>query len=161
MNLADDRVSRHNAMTSGRWIALLGLALTLPSYADSPWIGGPDCGDEIDLRRVDRMLSHRSPDGSDEIFGFYPADCDGGLYLVDLLGKERMWRINESWWLEKLESVAWWRQADSDNIIVTASYITGIGPNAATPFRARIVMTRQGPGQGERGWAPQEPELLE
>ena len=86
MNLADDRVSRHNAMTSGRWIALLGLALTLPSYADSPWIGGPDCGDEIDLRRVDRMLSHRSPDGSDEIFGFYPADCDGGLYLVDLLG---------------------------------------------------------------------------
>ena len=89
-------------------------------------------------------------------FGIYADPCDGGLYLIDGHQRSRLVRINESWWLYKFESASWRDPDAADEIVVTASYATGIGPTGAIPFQARIVLRRDG-----SDWVVQEPVVLD
>jgi len=145
--------------TASACVFLAFLVLSTRTQAAESWIGGPECEESIDSHRIERKLQRSELDAIYETFGTYVADCDGGIYLVDLQHSQRMWRVNESWHVFDLESVSW-LDDDYNDIVVIASYATGIGPTAGRLFRARIVMTRQGGGPVS-GWAPGEPEILE
>jgi len=156
-------IKRTTRLGAGLWpaaVLLLSIGAPAPSLADATWPGAPDCEKFIDLERIKRMLSHREPDGRSEVFGFYPATCGGGLYLVDPQHQKKMWRINVSWQFDGLESVAWIRESDTDKIVVIATYFDDGGKSGGTLFRARIVMTRDGGGPGNGEWSPLEPEIL-
>jgi hypothetical protein len=89
-------------------------------------------------------------------FGIYVEPCNGGLYLIDGHQQSRLVRINESWWLYAFKSASWKDSDDANEIVVTASYATGIGPTGAIPFRARIVLQRDA-----SDWIVQEPVVLD
>jgi len=142
-------------------LKLLLLLVMTRALADTGYEGAPACADAIDLTKVEHRLMVRDHDAILETFGLYQTRCDGGLYLVDLQHHRKMWRVNESWWLEKIESMAWVDPAAANGIEVIATYITGIGPTGVQPFRARVVMRRGGGGPGGYTWTPGEPEFIE
>jgi hypothetical protein len=61
---------------------------------------------------------------------------------MDASQAERLVRINESWWFDELESVVVEnRDADeSPEVVVKASFYTGIGPTGAQPFSHEFVL---------------------
>jgi len=141
-----------------RAIAFGLLAAIVPfglAYAAGP-AGLPNCAGPFDPGRIEKKLAVSEHDASQGVYAFYPEPCDGGLYMLALGSMEPMTRVNESWWLEELESVQWADGRRANEIVVTASYITGIGPTGVQPFRARIVLKKL---QG--AWVPQTPEAIE
>lgn len=84
----------------------------------------------------------------DEVMGVVSVNrhrSDGGLYLVNAPDQARLLRINESWWLYEFEA-AFTSNIDDDpahEILVLATYATGIGPTGAQPFRHNFVLDLQ------------------
>ena len=145
-------------MKALKWLVVLCMSQAL---ADTGYEGAPECADAIDLAEVEHRLMLADHDAILETFGLYRTQCDGGLYLVDLQHHQKMWRVNESWWLDRIESIAWVDPDKADAIEVIAIYITGIGPTGVQPFKARVVMHRGGGGPRGYSWTPGEPEFID
>lgn len=123
-----------------------------------------DCGssDRMDPDRVVGKITRGESDMIYESIVFYDEFCDGGLWMVKIGTPDlKIARVNESWQLDQFVSAAFARPEkkdaeDGDVIIVTASFITGIGPTGAQPFTVRIPMTRAGDT-----WIEGEAEVVE
>ena len=150
---ADRCTSRKSCKTRKNRKSLMGLALLLAlalGTGNAPAaLAEPGCAYDIDLSQPIRLLFDRETDVVKGVFGFYEGECDGVLYLVDLDDPVHN-AVNESWRLYRLESVGF-AEGRRDRIVVDASYVTGIGPGGAEPFRARIVMNYR---TGAR-WTPE------
>lgn len=78
--------------------------------------------------------------------------CNGGLYFTSS-NSDRTWILHEGWWLNELVAVYW---LDSDTLRIGASFYTGAGPQAATPFNVAFTLRR-----GDDGWSSDGPKLLQ
>lgn len=145
-------------MKALKWVVVLCMSQAL---ADTGYEGAPACADTIDLAEIEHRLMLADHDAILETFGLYRTECDGGLYIVDLQHRRKMWRVNESWWLDKIVSMAWVDPDKADAIEVIAIYVTGIGPTGVQPFKARVVMHRGGGGPLGYEWTPGEPEFVD
>ena len=77
---------------------------------------------------------------------------DGVLVLSD---GAKQYPIAESWRLWAFEKAGWTDAETTTEVFVIASYATGIGPEGAKPFRAKIIMRNN-----ENGWSPLTPQIL-
>ena len=141
----------------GTLMAPSGLAL-----ADTH--GAFDCG-RSDAMDPDKVVGKAMRGESDMLFesiAFYDEFCDGGLWMVNIGSPDvKIARVNASWQLYEFKSAAFAQPEkkdaeDGDVIIVTASFVTGIGSTGAQPFTVRIPMTRAGDT-----WFEGEAEVVE
>ena len=72
-----------------------------------------------------------TPDNQDAHPNLALYGCQGGLFLIDTEQQTPLLRVNPSSWLEAVTASQW---NDDGTLSVTASFVTGIGPNAAEPF---------------------------
>ena len=93
--------------------------------------------------KLDMILDH---------YLIYERPGDGVLELHEGLSR---YPIAESWRLWKFEKAGWVKRDNWDEIYVIASYATGMGPDGAKPFRAKIIMERT-----NIGWVPSSTEIL-
>lgn len=86
----------------------------------------------------------RQPDGdpSQTSLALYEERSNGGLYLVDLAEQKKILRINAGWWFEKLISANWSKDGSMDQIAISATFITGVGPTGVQPFPASFILTK-------------------
>jgi hypothetical protein len=87
----------------------------------------------------------------------YTHDCSSGLYLVDkrtgLAGDLRKATpIVQGWLLQSLQLAT---MLDPDTLLLEASFVTGVGPKGARPFKAQIRVLRD-----NDTWVAQEPLLI-
>lgn len=78
--------------------------------------------------------------------------CNGGLYFTNS-NSDLAWILHEGWWLNELVAVYW---LDADTLRIGASFYTGAGPQAASPFNVEFTLRR-----GVDGWSSDGPELLQ
>ena len=135
----------------GQAIALSAALLVSPAQAlacaDPPETAETATQFNID---EDRIVKHVNLTDGDVIKAhhlLYENRDDGGLYLVDPSDQSNNRRINESWWFEKLDSARWIEDTAHDHIEVVASFITGIGPEAARPFQVKFLLYPDGFGR--------------
>lgn len=86
----------------------------------------------------------RQPEGgtSQTSLALYEERSNGGLYLVDLTEQKKILRINAGWWFEKLISANWLKDGSMDQIAISATFITGVGPTGVQPFPASFILTK-------------------
>jgi hypothetical protein len=87
----------------------------------------------------------------------YTHDCSSGLYMIDKgTGDAGDLRnatpIVQGWLLLTLQSATMF---DPDTLLLEASFVTGVGPKGARPFRAQIRVLRD-----NDTWVAQEPLLI-
>jgi hypothetical protein len=131
-------------------VLLAGCAGANPSPPPGYPIGkGPAaCSGEINPDN----LTLPSADLKSSPVAVYAERCDGGLYLLHLQRDESLLKINASWWLESLDSVA--LEPDGKSLRVSARFITGIGPTGTVPFNVEFRITRSAAGQWQSEQLP-------
>lgn len=82
----------------------------------------------------------------------YERSSDG---VLELSGNGKRFPIAESWRLWEFEKAGWVDRDAANEIYVVASYATGMGPDGAKPFRAKIIMQKIA-----GGWEASAPEIL-
>lgn len=93
--------------------------------------------------KLDMILEH---------FFIYERSSDGVLELRDGIAR---YPIAESWRLWEFEKADWVDRNTWNEIYIIASYATGMGPEGAKPFRAKIIMSRT-----NSGWTASSTEIL-